>query len=63
MEKIVDKSKDVKTNVNSTEIIADDEKMEKKKLSDLLAEFSRKEEMENSKVVNDEETMVKRFSD
>ena len=59
----MDKSKDVKTNVNSTEIIADDEKMEKKKLSDLLAEFSRKEEMENSKVVNDEETMVKRFSD
>ena len=62
MEKIVDKSKDVKSDVNSTEIKADYQKMEKKKLSDLLDEFS-SEEMQNSIVVNDEETMVKRFSD
>ena len=62
MEKIVDKSKDVKSDVNSTEIKADYQKIEKKKLSDLLDEFSSKE-MQNSIVVNDEETMVKRFSD
>ena len=62
MEKIVDKSKGVKTNVNSNKIQADGEKMEKKKISDLLAEFAREEERENSIVVNDEEPIVKRFS-
>ena len=62
MEKIVDKSKGVKTNVNPAKIQVEGEKMEKKKISDLLAEFAREEEMENGIVVNDEEPIVKRFS-
>ena len=56
----MDKSKGVKKNVNSTKIKVEGEK---KKISDLLDEFSREEEMDNSLVVNDEEsTIVKRFS-
>ena len=56
----MDKSKGVKQNVNSTKIKAEGEK---KKISDLLEEFSREEEMENSIIVNDEESpIVKRFS-
>ena len=56
----MDKSKGVKQNVNSTKIKAEGEK---KKISDLLDEFSREEEIENRVVVNDEESpIVKRFS-